>query len=86
MRASSYLKADLKKRKTGTPNHRMQGFDHFPQETQMTEVVTRVEKFIKAKLTRALLGGFLATVIFTLTGHIVFGLCMGAIIGRPAEA
>ena len=64
----------------------MQGFDHFPLETQMIEVVTRVEKIIKAKLTRALLGDFLGTVDFALTGHIVFGLCIGAIIGRPAEA
>jgi len=46
----------------------MKGSDHFPLETQMTQVVTRVEKFIKANLTCALLGGFLETVDFTLMG------------------
>ena len=63
----------------------MEGSDHCPLETQMTQVVTRVEKSIKANLMRALLGGFPATVDITLMGHIAFGLCMGAIIGRSTE-
>ena len=64
----------------------MEGSDRFPLETQMTQLVTRVEKPIKAKLMRALFGGFLGTVDITLMSHIAFGLCTGAIIGRPTEA
>ena len=52
----------------------------------MTQVVTRVEKFIKAKLMRALLCGFLGTIDFTLMGRIAFGLRVGAVIGCPTEA
>ena len=52
----------------------------------MTQVVTRVENFIKANSMRALLGGILETVDFTLMRHIAFGLRMGAMIGRPTEA
>ena len=63
----------------------MKGSDHFPLETQMTHVVKRVKKSVKANLMRVLLGDFLGTVDFTLMGRIAFGLCMGAIIGRSTE-
>jgi len=51
----------------------------------MNVFVSQTENLVKAKLIRALVGGFVGTVVFTLMGHVVFGLCMGAIIGRPAK-
>ncbi len=64
----------------------MEGSDHILLEAQMTQLVTRVEKSIKANLMRALLGGFRGSVDFTLMGHFAFGLRMGVIDDRPSEA
>ena len=52
----------------------------------MALVVTRVDKFTKAKLMRALFAGILGTIEFTQMGHIAFNYFNRAVIGRATDA
>ena len=52
----------------------------------MTQVVTRVERYMKANLMRRIPRQFPCNNRIHADGHIAFGYLNGAVIGRPTEA